>query len=149
MTELSHEVFGSSNSQKKEDAGKDIEQDDLQSLIELGCIIDKKTIGDKIFELRSLSAIETMEITKMAGDKPSPEDIFELNVFILAKTIKSINGKSLESYYPGEINENGVIDIKMNIIKSMQLNVIAELLKFYNEITERCNSNFDLDQVKN
>ena len=150
MTEISHKDFGSFNSQKEEEIKKEMPKDDLQSLIELGCIVDKKTIGDKVFELRSLNSSETIEIGKKATENPTPEESFEINAFILAKAIKSVNGKPLESYYTGEIkNDEQCFKVKMNIIKSMQLNVINKLLSFYNDINKRSNSEFDSEQVKN
>jgi len=150
--ELKHKTFGSvSNDQPEQAEKKVMPQDDLEALIELGCIKEEVTIGKLTFVLRSLNATERMELARMLTDTPTAENLFAFNTRLLALAIQSVNGKPLEKFYPAEHIPQGadVITLRCNIISSMQAPVINKLLECHTSLTERCDAQFDAEQVKN
>jgi hypothetical protein len=152
--ELKHKTFGSvsndQSDQPEQAEQKSMPQDDLEALIELGCIKEKVTIGQLTFVLRSLNATERLDLAKMLGDSPTSETLFEFNTKLLALAIQSVNGKPLEMFYPAEHAQGAdVITLRCNIISSMQAPVINRLLECHTELTERCDAQFDAEQVKN
>lgn len=145
MTEIKHATFGSSVGQKKEEEKKIV---DLRSLIELGCVRDSVLIGDLKFEMRSLSALEKVEAAKSLGESPDPTKIFELNILLLAMAIESVNGIPLEQLYEGE-QTNNVLAARQNVLRNLQSSVLGALMKCHNQINDRADAQFDVEQVKN
>lgn len=123
-------------------------QIDLQSLIELGCIKEEVAIGNVKFVLRSLSATERMELAREFGtEKLADGDLFNFNTKLLALCIDTINGKSLASFHPSPSQDE--MQVKMEIIVALQPPVIGKLLDSFADISERCDKQFGIEQVKN
>ena len=148
MVELRHKSFGAVGTQQPEQKEK-MPVSDLQSLIELGCIRDSITLGDLTFELRSLNATERINLAKFLGDKPEEDTLFKFNIRLLALTIEAVNGKPLESFHPDFKSGLDCISLREEIVSSLQAPVIAKLLNFYNEISNRSDAQFDAEQIKN
>ncbi len=144
MVELSHKSLGSVKSEKKE-AMSNV---DLQSLIELGSIKDSITIGKIEFVLRSLSASENIELQKNYPKEPTEEQLFDLNLRILAMSIDKVNGQDLETLHPDK-SRTDKIEKRIEILAAMQNSVLNELLAFFIELKTRSNKDFGVDQVKN
>lgn len=145
MTELKHSTFGTVSTQKKEE--KFMNTNDLQSLIELGCIRDNVKIGDKVFGMRSLNAMERLELSKFIGKDPTAEKLFIFNAKLLAIAIETVNNIPFENF-----NNNSELDPisrKQELISVMQSPVLGRLLEFYNSITQRCDAQFTVEDVKN
>lgn len=149
--ELRHKSFGAVGTpqQSQEVIKESISTDDLQSLIELGCIKDMIQLGTLKFQLRSLNATERVELGKFLGDSPTSDTLFQFNIKILALSIESINGKPLEAFHPSFKQDGNIIKLREEIISSMQAPVIAKLLEFYNSIAERSDTQFGTEQIKN
>ena len=149
--ELKHKTFGSvSNDRPERTEDKVMPQDDLKNLIELGCIKEEITIGNLTFVLRSLNASERLELAKLIGESPTTDTLFEFNTKLLALAIQSVNGKPLEALYPSEHAKGmDIITLRCNIISSLQAPVINRLLECHTQLTERCDAQFDVEQVKN
>lgn len=149
--ELKHKTFGSvSDGQSDQAETKAMPQNDLESLIELGCIKEEVTIGNLTFILRSLNATERIELAKLIGDNPTTESVFAFNTKLLALAIQSVNGRPLEEFYPAEHTKGlDIMTQRCNIISSMQSPVINKLLDCHTSLTKRCDSQFDTEQVKN
>ncbi len=165
MVELTHKTLGSVGAQKKQETPKNQEpmtNDDLKSLIELGAIIDTVDIGGSVFKMRSLSSAERLSLASIADNDlvaggnadndlvagGNAEQIFDFNTKLLAVAITSVNGTPLELLHPDGITGDPVT-LKTDIIKSLQTPVINKLLEFYQTITDRCDSQFTAEQVKN
>jgi hypothetical protein len=155
MIELKHKVLGSVGAPKENEHALTTEvmpEDDLRSLIELGCIRDKIKIGELTFVMKSLSASEQMSLAKsvVTETKDDPNKTFSFNVQLLAMSIETVNGKPLERFHPENFADAaGQIACKVDIITAMQTPVIFKLLEFYQEITDRCYKQFTAEQVKN
>lgn len=148
--ELRHKSFGAVGTpQQPQLEQEQTHVDDLQSLIELGCIKDIIQLGSLSFQMRSLNATERVELGKFLGDSPSSDTLFQFNIKILALSIELVNGKPLETFHPGFKPNVDVIKCREEIISSMQAPVIAKLLEFYNSIAERSDTQFGTEQIKN
>ena len=150
MVELSHKILGTVGAPKEPEAQKPQMNDlDLQSLIELGCIRDIVQIDNLTFVMRSLNAAERIELSNAAVEE-NIDKVFAFNAKLLAMSIETVNGRPLESFHPSNASDNaGTLGLKVDIIMSMQTPVISRLLSFYQEITERCDKQFTVEQVKN
>lgn len=144
MAELRHRI-GVVNPQVEQK--EQISVDDLQSLIELGCVKEEVVIGNLTFRMRSLNATERMELAKLIGDNPNADTLFYFNMKLLALSIESVNGKKLEELH-SKYGSADVLSLKEEIISNMQAPVIAKLLSAYNKIAERCDSQFDVELIK-
>jgi hypothetical protein len=148
--EIRHKSFGAVSTPPQQPEQKEqMSIDDLQSLIELGCIKDNLQLGKLNFQLRSLNATERIELAKFLGENPTGEKLFHFNIRLLALTIESVNDKPLETYSPAYGQSADVLALREEIISSMQAPVIAKLLEFYNNIAERSDAQFQTEQVKN
>lgn len=148
--ELRHKSFGAVGTPQQQEEHKELAPvDDLQSLIELGCIKDLIQLGTLSFQMRSLNATERVELGKFLGDSPSSDTLFQFNIKILALSIELVNGKPLETFHPNFKPNTDVIKLREEIISSMQAPVIARLLEFYNAIAERSDAQFGPEQIKN
>ena len=146
MIEIRHKTLGTVGAQQKEE--EPMVQIELQSLIELGCIKEEVVIGNVRFILHSLCANERVELAKEFGTSElSDNDLFSFNTKLLAMCIETINGQPLVSFHPNPSQDE--IQVKMDIIAALQAPVIGKLLDSYAKISERCDRQFDLDQVKN
>jgi hypothetical protein len=153
MSRIEHKTFGSAGSVQESAARKEQEQNDsesdLRSLIELGCITDKINVGGKIFEISTLNASKRLELAKALGEEPLPEMLFEFNVKTLAAAVHTVNGKYLEEYHP-QCKLNASVEdkekMRYEIMSSMQSPVIGQLLKFYNDLVNKCDDQFDDEQ---
>ena len=148
MPEVKHSVFGSvgMSSSPKVETNTESYQNDLQSLIELGIIRDTVSISNKLFMMRSLTAREKLELAKFLGDSPTAERLFEFNIKILANSIETVDGILFEDFHT-ERQADPILR-KQDLLSAMQSPVLAKLLDFYNKITERCDSQFELGEVK-
>ena len=149
MVELRHKTFGAVSSAPLAPEVKDSVVNDLQSLIELGCVKDSIKLGDLEFTLRSLNASERIDLSKFLGDTPAGDSLFQFNIRLLSLAIESINGKSLESFHPAFDANKDVFILRSEIISSLQAPVISKLLEFYNSIAERSDKNFESVLIKN
>jgi len=152
MTDLKHNVFGNSNpsqAQKKEEPKEEPRVADLRSLIELGCVKDSVEIAGTTFVMRSLGEKEKLDISQILLNKETPDakELFEFNIRVLASSIISANGVSLETMHPEP--EGDPITKKMEILASMQSPVLGKLIEFYDEITKRCDEQYAAEEVKN
>lgn len=152
MAKIEHKTFGSVGSVKEPAAQKEQDpQSDLRSLIELGSIIEEKEVNGKVFKMRTLNASERLELAKFLGEEPTAEKLFQFNVKLISMATQEVDGKPLEHYHPGFTGDENddVLGLRYEIVASMQSPVIGELLSFYNDITERSDAQFDIEQVKN
>lgn len=149
MTELRHKVLGTVGAPTEPEKTKEpMSETNLQSLIELGCIKDTVEIDSFHFTLRSLSATERFELAKQFNtENLSDDQQFEFNIKLLATAIESVNGIPLEDLHPNQ--EGDILSSKVQIVSTLQTPVIAKLLDFYASIMKRCDSQFDIGQVKN
>jgi hypothetical protein len=147
MISISHKTLGTVGV-KPQEKEEQMLQIDLQSLIELGCIKEEVAIGNVKFVLRSLSTTERMSLAREFGtEQLSGDTLFNFNIKLLAMSIEYINGQSLLSFHPNPSDDE--IQNKMDIISALQPPVIAKLLNSYFNISERCDKQFGLEQVKN
>lgn len=148
MVELKHGVFGGVRSPKEEtQEPTKMATPDLKSLVELGCVRDEIAIGDMRFAMRSLSAAESVEINRRATEATQdPQKLFELNIFVLALSIDTVNGVPLEDF--GEPSDN-ILAARQRVISQLQGPVLSKLLDCYVELTKRAGSQFSAEQVKN
>lgn len=142
--EIKHKTFGSVSSEPEV---KQMAQPDLRSLIELGCIKDETEIGGMVFRMRSLNASERFELAERLGSDPTPQSLFDCNLRLLAHSIEAVNGVKLEDFYTGK-GEGDLLAVRCSILASLQTPVINKLFDFYQQITERCDAQFGLEQVK-
>lgn len=159
MAEIYHKVLGTVGKPAKTNVDthskeevNNIGDSDLQSLIELGCVKDIIKIDSFEFVMRSLSAAERVAMSKeFTGDILTDEQQFDFNIKLLAIAVESVNGKSVEmlhpNFSPGLRSDN--MHLKVEIISSLQAPVIARLLEFYIKIMDRCDKQYDVEQVKN
>jgi len=151
MPELKHSVFGTvGSSEPKVSEQKEptrMSVDDLQSLIELGCVRDQVEINGRTFSMRTLNAMERLELAKFLGDEPTAERLFDFNTKLLAVSIETVDGLPFEDFHSNP--KLDPIQRKQELLAVMQSPVLGKLLEFYNEITERCDAQFDLEEIKN
>lgn len=147
MPELKHSTFGTVGTTASKEPENKMNLSDLQSLIELGCIRDQVEIGGKIFSMRSLNAMERLELAKFLGEEPTAERLFSFNTKLLAVSIETVNGIPFENFHTN--SELDPISRKQELLSVMQSPVLGRLLEFYNTITERCDAQFNLEEAKN
>ena len=145
MAEIKHGTFGSSEplELKKER----IAAPDLRSVIELGSLTDRVTIGNMTFELRSLNTLERLKAAEFLGDSPDSKKLFDLNVLILAMSINSVNGVPLENLI--EHAEGSILEKRREVVSQLQPATMSKLLDFYTTVTNRADGQFTAEQVKN
>lgn len=150
---ITHETFGSSNPGQKEIP--QMTKGDLFQLLELGRVEDEIQIGEVLFKLRTLSAIELSSIYKEFGEALANmegkelSDIFvsensnylKLSSTILAYAVVSVNGIPLEEFVDAQ-GEEDVLKLKKNIIANFQWPIIHSLMGFYNQLTGRAGAEF-------
>ena len=71
MAELLHQKFNAKSNTNEQNQIEEIKEDDLESLINLGCIIDEIKIGDKTFKMKSLNASERFDLSKSLNAFPT------------------------------------------------------------------------------
>lgn len=145
MAEIKHGTFGSS--EPLESKRERISAPDLRSVIELGSLTDKITIGSMTFELRSLNTLERLKAGDFLGENPDAKRLFDLNVLILAMSINSVNGVPLENLL--EDTEGSVLEKRRTIVSQFQPATMGKLLDFYTKVTDRADGQFTAEQVKN
>jgi hypothetical protein len=143
MIEMKHKSFGAVGTPEFK---QELSENDLQSLIELGCIYEDVKIGNKNFLMRTLNASEKLYLAKLAVEDQTAEGLFNLNIKVLAISIQKVNGKFLEEFVP---EEKDTLQAKCEIISQFQSPVINRLLEFYNEIATRGDAQFTVQQIKN
>ena len=153
MAELYHGTFGVSGS-KKEQPAPEIQKSkmndiDLRSLIELGCVRDDITIGDIVFTMRTLNISERLETLSFLGDSSDPQKMFEFNMRVLAMSIEAANGRKLETLHPNLEKGIDPTVLKKELIIAMQPAVLNKLMDFYGKIVERSDAQFSAEQLKN
>jgi hypothetical protein len=155
--EITHKTFGSSDPNKEEET---INKNDLFQLLELGRITDELKIGEVLFKMRTLSAVELSGIYKTFGDslgKMEGEDAqkvfvednskyLSLSSAILAHAIESVNNIPMENLI--EDIDDDVMVLKKDIISNFQWPVIHALMDFYNEMATRANTDFGTELKK-
>lgn len=149
MSPLEHKSFKSMNTTQEKPQNSN---DDLRSLIELGCIIDSISIGGKTFELKTMNAFERMQLVGTLSDDVTSEEMFDFNNRLLASVVKSVNGKSLECLHPQydpQAEDDIKFRLKVGIIEKMHVPVINKLLDFHEELMKRSETQFETEQVKN
>jgi len=150
MAELYHNTFGASGGKKAEVPEKPKMADvDLRSLIELGCIRDDIAIGNIVFTMRTLNISERLETLNFLGIEPDSQKMFEFNMRVLAMAVESANGKRLETLHPDFTDSGDFITMKKSLITAMQPAVLNKLMEFYTKISERGESQFSTEQIKN
>lgn len=146
MTELKHSVFGSNMNKIQKEPELKMTVNDLHSLIELGCIHDYVKIGDKNFCLRSLNALERIELAKNFKDSDDDEKLFIFNVRLLSFAIETVNGIPFEDFHSDKNLDS--LQRKQELLFMMQTPVLTKLLETYNNITERCEAQFKNEEIK-
>ncbi len=151
MKELRHAAFGSVGEKRVESKEEPkLTEVDLRSLIELGCVKDTVDIGGMKFTLRSLNASEKLYLSNIL--KPEDENdstkLFEFQIMVLSLSVESINGKLLEELH-SNFPHIDAMDAKKEILSNMYMSVLASLLAFYKEISDRADNQFTIEQVKN
>lgn len=152
MPEIKHNIFGSVGSKHQESnkptqANNQMDQVDLKSLIELGCIKDTLVIENMSFAFRTLNVNERMMASDFLGENPNARKMFDFNVLVLAMAIESVNGVPLENMY--NQNDKDYLEIRKQIISNFQPAVLSQLLNFYSTLTNRADAQFTGEQVKN
>jgi hypothetical protein len=145
MSQVIHNIFGSVG-QAKEPAKVVDPLDDLKSLIELGCIEDDVTIGDKVFRLKTLNLVDRIRLSSMLSAESTREQVIDFQINLLASAIVSINGKPLESLHPDLSMDP--LKQRVDILSTLQSPVINILVKAYEEMLLRCDTQFDAGQIK-
>jgi len=152
MTKIEHKTFGSvgmSSVKKVEEIEVETSPENaLRSLIELGSIKEEKVIFGKSFKMRTLNASERLSLTKILGNDPNHETLFNFNVNVLAYSIESIDNKTLESYHPDYNKNSNIIELRCQIIEAFQPSLINSLLDFYNDITSKSDKQYTIDEIK-
>lgn len=152
MVELRHKSFGSSMGTITQKPEVQLEQKecDLKSLIELGCVKDSIKLGEFTFQLRSLNATERFNLAQFMGkDAVDENKMFQLNIRVLALAIDTIDGKSLETFHPNFGKDANTLQLREEIVSSLQTATITKLLEFYNDISQRSDVQFETVQIKN
>lgn len=148
MVELKNDIFGKIGTPiEQSSVQKQMNTDDLKSLIELGSIKDKIEISGREFSMRTLNALERISLANFLGNEPSAEKLFEFNIKLLATAIENVDNQPLENFHT-ESNLNP-IERKQDLLRVMQTPVLGRLLEFYNQLTKRCDSQFDIEEIKN
>ena len=151
---ITHEIFGSSNPNMQEQSVKQpMSRNDLFQLLELGRIEDELKIGEVVFKLKTLSAIELSNVYKTFSDIANMDEkdanailekdrsqYLSLSSTILANAIISVNGVPMEKMV-NEENEDP-ISLKKDIIANFQWPVIHKLMNFYTEIAAKAGAEF-------
>lgn len=148
--EITHNTFGKSNPNKEE---QPMSKNDLFQLLELGRIEEEIKIGNVVFKLKTLSAIELNNIYKtfayLVGKEEKEIDeimtkdrskYLELSATILANAIVSVNNQPMETI--ADITGEDPIGIKIDIISNFQWPVINKLMDFYTSLSKRAGSEF-------
>jgi len=94
-----------------------------------------------------LNISERMSLGGMLAENQDSQKILEFNIYVLAMSVESVNGKLLEELNPNK-NEDTLM-LKKQILSSLQPQVIAKLMEFYTEITNRADAQFTAEQIKN
>jgi len=155
MVEMKHKVLGTVGAPKEQEKKPELPamtDIDLKSLIELGCVRDSVQIGNLSFTMRSLNAAEKLLLADLTAPDKTDAELFAFNAKMLAISIESVNGKPFESLHPSyapKMSESEKTDIKVDLISAMQTPAIAMLLEFYQTISDRCEAQFTVEQVKN
>lgn len=145
--ELRHSSFGAvSSGQKQETDLKQNKLNDLQSLIELGCVKDSIKLGDFEFQLKTLNASERLSLSSLKIE--NDEDMFNLNIKLLSLSIESVNGKPIETYHPKYSTSEHIYMLREEIIASFQASVISSLVNFYSQLSGRSDVQFDSAEIK-
>ena len=152
--EITHETFGSSNpNMQKQPVKQPMSRNDLFQLLELGRIEDELKIGEIVFKLKTLSAIELSNVYKTFSDIADMDEkdanaVLEkdrsqyllLSSTILANAIISVNDVPMEQMVDGE-NQDPIL-LKKDIIINFQWPVIHKLMNFYTEMAAKAGAEF-------
>lgn len=147
MAELKHNTFGAVGTAPQQQEPEQATMDDLQQLLELGCIKDDLTIGNMVFRLRTLNTEERFVASNYLGGEPNERKLFEFSLLVLSMAVESVNGKPLEQLVEGPVTN--VMDARREILSKLQSPILTKLSNFYQEITDRADAQFTEEQVKN
>lgn len=146
MTQITHNVFGSVGSVKEE--VKENPLNDLRSLVELGAIVDEVSIGGMKFTLKTPPMLERVRLAEQLKsiENPTEKDLVDFQINVLGIVVQTANGKPLEGLHPDQTMEP--LKRKVDIIATFQSPVINALIRKYQEIIARCDSQYDIDTIK-
>jgi hypothetical protein len=148
MSEVKHPIFGSSGATKEEPkAPVKLEQNDLKSLIELGCLREEFEVVNKVFVMRTLNASERTEMSARQVDNLSEQELLNIQFEILALAVETVDGQPLEQFHPDKTKDPYIR--RKEILSQMQMPIIMELLNKFTEMTQKADGQFSVEQVKN
>lgn len=125
----------------KEAQQEALKKSELSDLFLLGFIEEDKEIGNFVFKMKTLSNGEIKEITKVINVvSKDASQIVGTQDIILAYSIVSVNGVSLEDIYSGSEKEMSPLRKRLDVIKGLQSSVTTELLSFYTQISKKSES---------
>ncbi len=152
MAQMEHKTFGKSGSVQEPIARQENNpENELRSLIEVGCITDRISLGGKIFELKTLGSNVRMSLAQTLNEKPTKEELYDFNLRTLSCAVQTVNGKRLEYFHPDYNEGTAQKDVELmrfEIVTYFQSPVIGELLRLYNEMTEKSDGQYEIDEVK-
>ena len=150
MAEIKHPTFGVGNTKQEVPEQTEparLAEDDLKSLIELGCLREEFLVGEKKFVIKTLNASERLQVSKKEIGDLSELDLLGIQCEILSLAIESIDGRALEDFHPNKTMDP--FERRKEILAHMQSPVIMELLAKFTELTNKADGQFSVEAVKN
>ncbi len=131
----------------REDPDVDLKEDtssgelgvsDLEQLIFLGRIEDKKVIGGFTFDMQTLTGKEQNDVWMSVSFLNNETKFFIIKVAFLARAITMVNGRDLDRLYQGKDYREYTTEQRcVKVVETWQQPLIDELYEAYSEMVER------------
>ena len=145
MTQVINNVFGSVGQREEVKANPN---DKLKSLIELGSIKDSTVLGGQKFSLKTPPLVERVRLASFLNGKENPtqSELVDFQVNLLAHVIVSVDGIPLEDLHPEK--EMDALQRRVEIVSTFQGPLLSVLINLYQDMLNRCDAQFGLNEIK-
>lgn len=149
MAEMLRENPDEDLMQEQQSNNADMSPADLEQLIFLGRIEDTRMVNGFKFDLQTLTGKEQNEVWLSVSFLNNDTKFFLIKIAFIAKAIKSINGRSLDTLYKGrDYRELTKEQRSVKVVEEWQQPLIDELYTFYAELVDRSRKAINQDNVK-
>lgn len=119
---------------------------EMRDLFLFGKIKKEFDLAGNKFVMETLTAKAQKDIMFHLSKIPSDQKIYTLKLFILAKSIVSINNEPLESFSE---ESQDLFDAKVDVIANMQSLTVEKLYSFYQSMLEESDKLLNGQEVSN
>lgn len=110
----------------------------IKDLALFGRIVEEVNLGGYLFKIKTLTSREQRDIVSKVMKLNGDERFLNMQIFVLAKAIDSVNGVPLEEIYDKDDNLS-IEQKRFEVVSDLQSTLVDKLLKRYDKMVEKAN----------